>query len=339
MTAWWLLPIAIASSLALTGALGRFALQRRLLDIPNARSSHTVPTPRTGGLAIVATYLALLIVLVVAGQLPRPFFWSVVGAGSLVAVAGFIDDLRHVPPRWRLLAHFGAAIWVLAWLGAPQVVFLGVSLDGGWVAFVVGAFLLVWLLNLYNFMDGIDGIAGVEAICVCAGAAVLQAMAGHHDLAMASLLLAAATLGFLGWNFPKARVFMGDAGSGFLGIVIGALMLVAGARSPDLFWSWLILLGAFVADATVTLFRRLLRGEKVHEAHRSHAYQHAARRYGSHVRVTLAVALIDLLWLLPIAAWVTLGGLDGLHGVLIAYVPLVALALWLRAGQAERREA
>lgn len=335
MNAWWLLPLSAVASVALTGVLRRYAIKRRLLDTPNARSSHSVPTPRAGGIAIVASYLTSLVALALAGSMPTPLLWAMLGGGALVAVVGFVDDLGQVAPRWRLLAHFGAAAWVLGSLdGMPAIELFGIAL-GGWIAIVLGAVYLVWLLNLYNFMDGIDGIAGAEAVCICAGAALLHTIAGQHEIAMVSLLLAAVAAGFLWWNLPQARIFMGDAGSGFLGIAIGALSLYGGALSPALFWSWLILLGVFVTDATVTLLKRLVRGEKVYEAHRSHAYQRAARRYGSHTRVTVGVVLIDLLWLLPVAASVGLAGLDGPLGLAIAYAPLVVLALWFGAGEPE----
>jgi Fuc2NAc and GlcNAc transferase len=128
---------------------------------------------------------------------------------------------------------------------------------------------------------------------------------------------------------------MGDAGSGFLGIVLGGLSLQASWVSPDLLWGWLILLGVFIVDATFTLFRRLLRGDKVYEAHRSHAYQYASRRFGSHLKVTSVVALINLLWLLPIALGVVRFGLDSSLGLILAYAPLVALAIRFRAGELE----
>lgn len=128
---------------------------------------------------------------------------------------------------------------------------------------------------------------------------------------------------------------MGDAGSGFLGIVLGVMSLQAGWMQPELLWAWLILLGVFVVDATLTLLERLHRGEKVYQAHCTHAYQHAARHVGRHLPVTLAVGTINLCWLLPIALWVGLGRLDGLLGVLIAYTPLVVLAKRLRAGRPE----
>lgn len=336
MILWWLLPVLAGVSLLLTGALRRYALARSLMDVPNARSSHSVPTPRGGGVAIVLSFLAALPLLAVVGVLPWPVLWALMGAGAWVAVVGFLDDHGHIAARWRLLAHFIGVAWALGWLGGlPSLAVFGFDLELGWLGYVLAAFYLVWLLNLYNFMDGIDGIASVEAISVCLGGALLYALLGEPAAVVAPLLLAVAVAGFLFWNFPPARIFMGDAGSGFLGIALGVLSLQAAWIAPQLLWSWLILLGVFTVDATWTLFRRLLRGDKVYEAHRSHAYQYASRRFGNHLPVTLAVLGINLLWLLPIALWVGLGGLDGLLGLLVAYLPLVVLAVKFKAGERE----
>lgn len=336
MLDWWFLIAVMVLSLALTGALRRYALARSLMDVPNARSSHSVPTPRGGGVAIVISFLVSLPVLAAMNVLPWSSAWALLGAGAFVAAVGFLDDHGHIAARWRLLAHFVGAAWALAWLGgAPPLVLFGVTFELGGLGFGLAAVYLVWLLNLYNFMDGIDGIACIEAICVCAGGALLYVVAGQTTWVVVPLLLAAAVLGFLYWNFPPAKIFMGDAGSGFLGIVLGVLSLQAGWVAPELFWGWVILLGVFVTDATFTLLRRLLRGDKVYEAHRSHAYQYASRHFGRHLPITLAVGAINLFWLLPIALWVSYGGFEGIVGVAVAYVPLVALAAGFRAGELE----
>ena len=339
MSIWWFLPAVAGVSFLLTWVLRRYALARSLMDIPNARSSHSVPTPRGGGVAIVLGFLLVLPVVASMGLLPWPLTWALLGGGAGVAVLGFLDDHGHIAARWRLLGHFAGAAWALFWLGGlPPLVLFGLTLDLGWVGHGLAAIYLVWLLNLYNFMDGIDGIASVEAICVCFGGALLYTLLGQLGqlgLALAPLLLAVAVAGFLCWNFPPARIFMGDAGSGFLGIALGILSLQAAWAAPQLLWSWLILLGVFIVDATFTLLRRLLRGDKVYEAHRSHAYQYASRQFGKHLPITLAVGAINLLWLLPIALWVGVGGLDGLLGVGIAYLPLVWLAVKYRAGELE----
>ncbi|PAV49245.1 glycosyl transferase [Pseudomonas sp. HAR-UPW-AIA-41] len=322
----------------LTALLRRYALARSLLDVPNARSSHSLPTPRGGGVAIVVAFLAGLCLAFFAGLgIAAELFYALLGAGLGIALLGFLDDHGHIAARWRLLGHFLAAAWALYWLGGlPPLAVFGGLLQLSWIGDVLAAFYLVWILNLYNFMDGIDGIASVEALCVCLGGALLYALVeapAATDVPL--LILAAAVLGFLIWNFPPARIFMGDAGSGFLGIVMGIFSLQAGWIEPVLFWAWLILLGVFIVDATLTLFRRLLRGELVYEAHRSHAYQYASRRMRSHLPVTVGVVIINLAWLLPLAVIVALGWLDGLVGVAVAYAPLLVLAWLLGAGTAE----
>lgn len=333
MNSVWLVPVVFASTYILTALLRRYALSKSLIDIPNDRSSHSIPTPRGGGVAIVVSFLAALCLLFVGGLISVDLFLSGVGAGTLVAVIGFMDDHGHIAARWRLLGHFAAAAWALYWLGGlPPVHTFGQVINLGWTGSVLAAFYLVWMLNLYNFMDGIDGIAGVQAVTVCLGVCVLYGLGAYDYLLWPPLLLAASVGGFLVWNFPSARIFMGDAGSGFLGLILGILTLQAAWVSFDLFWGGLILLGVFIVDATFTLLRRLLRGEKVYEAHRSHAYQFASRQYGKHWPVTVTVGLINLLWLLPIAVWVTRFRLDGIIGVILAYAPLVYLAFKYQAG-------
>lgn len=336
MNMWWLLPAVTIVALLLTGALRHYALARSLIDIPNARSSHVVPTPRGGGVSIVVSFLLALLLTACLGLITWPLTYALFGAGTGIAVLGFLDDHGHISARWRLLGHFIAAAWALFWIGGlPPLVVAGFAVDLSWIGHMLAAVYLVWLLNLYNFMDGIDGIASVEAICVCLGSALLYWLTGHELIAFTPLLLAFAVVGFLYWNFPKARIFMGDAGSGFLGITLGVLSLQAAWVSPQLLWSWLILLGVFITDATWTLLRRLLRGDKVYEAHRSHAYQFASRQFGKHAPVTLVVAAINIGWLLPMALLVGNGTVDGFLGLLVAYLPLIALAVKFRAGEKE----
>lgn len=335
MLIWWIFPLAFVASLLLTGLLRRTALIWGIADVPNHRSSHAVPTPRGGGAAIVLVFLVGLPLLGVHGLLPAPLLWALIGGGGLVALVGWLDDSGHVAAGWRLLAHFVASVWALTWLGGfPPVQLLNAPFLPGWLGFFFGLFYLIWLLNLYNFMDGIDGLAGVEALTVCMGAVLVTCWAVPEvDVWSVTLLLAAAVFGFLFWNFPKAKIFLGDTGSGFIGIVFGVLSLQSAWVSPGFFWVWCILLGAFVVDATVTLMTRLLRGERLYQAHRSHAYQHAARRAKSHVPVTLVFAGINLLWLFPLAMMVAMDKLEGFTGLMIAYVPLTAAAIFFKAGR------
>jgi len=331
LTIYALLGAGVAWSL--TSAVRRYALHADLLDRPNERSSHTVPTPRGGGVAIVATCLVLLLAMGWQGLVDRRLVAAAVGAGGLVAVLGFLDDRSSLPARWRFLGHLAAAAWVMAWLGqVPAVPLMGAVVDLSWAGPALCVLYVVWMINLFNFMDGIDGIASVEAITTALGGAWLWWLAGNGTGWLAAVVFASCVAGFLVWNFPPARIFMGDAGSGFLGLMVALLSLWCGQATPSLFWAWFILVGCFMVDATTTLVRRVRRGERFFEAHRSHAYQYASRQVGGHLPVTLACGAINLLWLLPVASLVALGVLDGALGVLIAYAPLVALAFRYRAG-------
>ena len=321
----------------LTGVVRRYALASSMIDVPGERSSHTVPTPRGGGLAVVLSF-ALGGTAFVASQ---GGFWqpilAAVGAGSLVALIGFIDDHRDLSVRLRLLAHFFAASVGLWLLGGVPVELVPA---GNWMFTALSSVLcvigLVWLLNLYNFMDGIDALASVQAICAGTGGAILALVSGQ-DLSSPTvflpLLLAASVAGFLPWNLPPARIFMGDVCSGFLGIVIGLLALLAGHAEVSLVYGWAILLAVFVTDATLTLVRRGLRGESIHLAHRSHAYQQAARYLGGHGSVSVVVIGICVVWLFPLALFTVLGVLPAWLAIAIAYLPLIVLAFLLGAGR------
>ena len=332
---WYLLLIAVLIlSWALTWSVRCYALSRNIMDNPNHRSSHSVATPRGGGLAFVTAFLIAVPLVAYWGFVSQAGCFALMGAGLFLAALGFFDDFGHIAASWRLLGHFSACTLAVFWLGGmPSITFFAWSLPTNLVADGLAVIYLVWLLNLYNFMDGIDGIAGVEAVSVCLGAAGIYWLSGMPGLMVLPLLLASSVMGFLLWNFPPARIFMGDVGSSFLGFVLGVLSIQAASVNKAYFWSWLILLGVFIVDATFTLGCRALQGAKLHEAHRSHAYQHAALRFNGHRPVTLAVLGLNVLWLFPLALLVGLHYVEGVTGLLIAYVPLVVLAILFKAGK------
>ena len=338
MASWWL--AGLVASWLLTALVRRYALHTNLLDLPNERSSHTVPTPRGGGVGIVLSCLAIIFVVGLQGLIEQWLMIATLGSGAMVAVLGFVDDRSSLPARWRLLGHLAAAIWVLGWMGPiPPVTLFGVVVNLSYAGPMLCALYLVWMINLFNFMDGIDGIASVEAITTSLGGALLWWLAGSGNGWVVAVVFASCVAGFLIWNFPPAKIFMGDAGSGFLGLMVALLSLWCAQATPVLFWSWFILIGCFMVDATTTLVRRVRRGERFFDAHRAHAYQYASRRVGRHLPVTLACGAINLLWLLPLAALVAMGKLDGVVGVLIAYAPLVGLAFHFRAGDSAAQDA
>lgn len=318
---------------AMTYFMRAYALKKNIIDTPNERSSHSAPTPRGGGVAVVCSYLLALAVLMYSQQLTVHIGLTLMVAGFTIALLGFLDDHGHINSMLRLAVHFVVAIGVVISLGGFSEVTVFNGLQLGFMANIIAVLFLVWLLNLYNFMDGINGIASVEAITTTASMAILYSLLNTSLNSDLLWLLAACVFGFLLWNFPKAKIFMGDACSGFLGLTLGVLALIALKENLALFCAWIICLGVFVVDATYTLIKRVLSGYKMYDAHRSHSYQILSRKWGSHTPVTLAIAAINLLWLFPIAYMTVIQQwLYPELAVLIAYLPLILLAFKLKAG-------
>jgi Fuc2NAc and GlcNAc transferase len=257
--------------------------------------------------------------------------------GTLVALVGLADDVRSASVALRLTVQFAAISWCVWSLGRLPPVNFGIAVVNlGAAGSLAAVIFLVWFLNLYNFMDGIDGIAGVEAVSVMVFAAILMSwQGGMPSIALLAEVIAAAVLGFLVWNWPPAKIFMGDSGSGFLGFCVGAIAWMTIAEGRLSMWVWLILLGVFIVDATVTLLRRWLRGARLAEAHRSHAYQWLSRRCGSHLKVTLGILGVNVFWLDPLAFAATLRPAFGSLLALIAWTPLVIVAWRTGAGVEE----
>lgn len=329
--------ICFLASLLGVGIMRHIALARGIVDVPNARSSHERPVPRGGGLVIALVAGVALFALGLAGSLDWRFAFALLVPGAAVACIGYLDDLGGVPALRRLCVQAFAAAAALAILGGWDAGLARGSLPW-WIlqaALVVG---VTWSTNLYNFMDGIDGIAGAEAAFLgLSGAWFLWTAGAPGGAVLACLVLGASALGFLAWNWPPARIFMGDVGSSYLGLVFAVLALATTREEPRLLAGWLILCGAFVVDSGVTLGRRLARRERFYEAHRIHAYQWLSRRLGRHAPVTLLYAAVNLLWLLPMA-WLSLRQPDYAWWIAAAALaPLIAAAAAAGAGRLEAR--
>lgn len=333
MNAVWLLSVLV---LALCGTwlLRRYALKHRVLDTPNERSSHTVPTPRGGGVAIVLVYLLSLCAWDAYAAISSGLFWSLFLGGGLIAAVGFWDDHAPLSARLRFAFHLASAALAVWQLGGWPVLDLGfVQWAWGSVGSLVALLALAWAINAYNFMDGIDGLAGSQAVFVAGAGGALLWLSGVD--AMPLWLLAAASAGFLLLNWPPAKIFMGDAGSGFLGFVLAVHALHATVSGTTTIWPWLILLGVFLVDATLTLLRRALRRIRVTDAHRTHAYQWASRQLGAHKPVTISVVLLNLLMLFPVALAAQAKPAFALIYGLAALAVLVRLAWRFDAGVPE----
>src|SRR3569623_231478 len=294
--------LIFTSTLLLTLLLHRYAINRGMLDVPNNRSSHVEPVPRGGGLSMAIVTVATATFLSFSEVLSSRLAAALIGGGLLVMIVGWIDDHRHVAVRWRILMHFTAAAWTVYWLdGFPSIDIGYMVLPLGWAGHFLAIVGIVWMINLYNFMDGLDGLAAGEAVTVALVAAGLLWWKGAADIALLTLLLAAACGGFLWWNWQPAKIFMGDVGSGFLGYCFAVLMLASEKAGAVQVMVWIILLADFVLDATFTLLGRVIRGEKWNTAHRTHAYQRLTQMEFSHAWVASGVLLTNLFLLAPIA--------------------------------------
>ena len=314
----------VVASAAGTALLCRALHRRAILDHPNERSSHSVPTPRGAGLAVVGALLSgwLALALIYSGG----GLWLILGAGAALAAFSWLDDLRNLSVGLRLAVQAGAVAAGLFSLSPDALVFQGVLplvLDR-----LLAGLLWLWFVNLYNFMDGIDGIAAIGTGAIAGGMVVLGAAIGTTPILAGFALIAfAAVAAFLPWNWHPARIFLGDVGSVPLGFLMGWLLLALAAGGQ---WAAALILPAYyLGDATLTLVRRAVRGEAIWRAHREHAYQRSVRSGRGHDSTVVLIAganlglvglaALSVLW--PAAPGPALGAAAVLTGVLLWYLP------------------
>lgn len=275
---------------ACTWLLYHYARKKKLLAIPNERSSHSVPIPTGAGLAIVVVFLVAVLFLGFWGILQRNVVWALIGGGSIIALVGWVDIHRPLKARYRIVVHTLAALWALWQLyGFP---FLNVGFTtlplGGW-GVLVACLGIVTMSNLYNFMDGIDGLVASEAMVVGGVAGGLLWYAGAGGLALATWALAASAAGFLIWNWHPAKIFMGDVGSVFLGFIFATLAVASENAHALPAFVLILLLLIVIVDAGFTTIRRAFNGDRWFEAHRTFSYQRAVQSGYSHSQVVLRV--------------------------------------------------
>jgi Fuc2NAc and GlcNAc transferase len=332
--------LALLVSALLTWLVRRLALAHDFMDHPNERSSHVKPTPQGGGAAIVVVVTFTLVVLTALGRLSLVEFCVLAGGGLAVALVGLIDDWRLLSTHVRLAVHFAAASWALFWLeGLPPLRIGDQLIAFGWAGYPLGVFGIVWSLNLFNFMDGIDGLAASEAAFVTiAGVLVLAAGSLTTGVPLVGLALGGACCGFLFWNWPPARIFLGDVGSGYLGYTLSCLAIISAHENPVALFVFVILGAVFIVDATVTFVRRIARHERYDVGHRTHGYQRLARRWGSHLPVTTAALVTNILVLLPAAVWAARRPSWAVHIAGAVLLLLLATALFVGSGRRESRD-
>lgn len=298
-------PAAVAAlllGLALTRLVLGYARSRGLVDEPGPRRSHDAPVPRGGGLAIA---LALLPLLLLSGPRDPTTLWFAATA-LVIALLGWADDHRPLPVGWRLGIQIVLAVAVVTGLGPVETVTVaGRALPGAWLWSTLAVIALVWLVNLFNFMDGADGLAATQAVISHLLFFAVFAGAGEPDLAWIALLVTCSTTGFLFWNRPRATIFLGDSGSLLLGWSAAFLALAGAVTGACSIWLSFVIVSPFVVDATATLAWRVARGRRWYTAHRDHAYQYLIRAGWSHRRV--------------LVHWVALNGLLVAPAAMLAY--------------------
>lgn len=302
---WVFCPLAFILSLLITQWIRNYSVKKEILDIPNERSLHSLPTPRGGGIAIVFTFTLFVLFLAAIGTIDLNLSMGVVFGGLIVAAIGYCDDLYSLSPKLRIFIHILAATWGVYWIGGCSFLDMGTYKSFFlWVGYFLGITGVVWCVNFYNFMDGIDGLAGAEGVFISLTGSIVLWWLGYPSLALVLGLLMAAIAGFTFWNWPPAKIFLGDIGSGYLGYTFGILALYTANKRilPITFWG--IILGVFLCDATCTLLLRVYKKKPWYKAHREHAYQELVSKGISHKYTTLIILFINLFILMPLALFV-----------------------------------
>lgn len=271
--------ILLITSLFLTYFIKNYMIKKSLVASVNERSSHTTPTPHGGGIALAITWFVGLFYLYFTSEIESNLFYALI-CGSIISIVSFFDDIYELSPKVRLIAQAIVAIGGLYFLGGFETLTFGIfDIENPILTNIFAFFMIIWFINLYNFLDGINGYAGSEAVFLALAGFGL--FGGNHFL-----VLSVAVLGFLYWNWNRAKIFMGDVGSTLLGYNIAIFTIYYANQEPTNFWIWIILFGVYWFDATLTLMRRKLNKEKLSQAHKKHGYQRLTQAGWSHYKVT-----------------------------------------------------
>ncbi|MDN5052996.1 MraY family glycosyltransferase [Aliarcobacter butzleri] len=280
--------VLVLISFFLTYFIKNYMIKKSFVASINERSSHTVPTPHGGGIAIAITWFIGLFYLYFIGQIENNLFYALL-FGAVISIVSFFDDIYELSPKSRLIIQAIVAIGGLYFLGGFETLTFGIfDIQNSIFTNIFAFFMIIWFINLYNFLDGINGYAGSEAVFLSLAGFIL--FGGNHFL-----VLAVAVLGFLYWNWNKAKIFMGDVGSTLLGYNVAIFTIYYANQEPTNFWIWIILFSVYWFDATLTLIRRKLNKERLSQAHKKHAYQRLTQAGWSHYKVTNYSIVLNIL--------------------------------------------
>ncbi len=302
----------------LTWAAKNYAIRTGIVDSPNQRSSHSMDTPRGGGMGIVVPMLIALSIMMMSGSYERRTLIVFLFVVTLLAIVGWLDDRYELHFLVRIIAQIFGGVVVLSAIGSFEYLEIaGYAVQLDFLAPVMTLLWFLWMTNLYNFMDGIDGIAAGQGAVAGCFLGIWFSIHDDHVMALFSYVIMAASLGFLVWNWAPARIFMGDVGSSTLGGVFAVIALVAYKTHQIPFGAFVLLFGVFLTDATITLIKRVFQGKVFWHAHREHLYQRAVIAGWSHAQVTTTVIItsvfmailgtLEMLHVSPVYLWVPLG--------------------------------
>ena len=331
----WLPLIAFVLSFLGVYFLKKSALRLKIVAIPNKRSLHNKVTPRGGGVIIAIVFLAFLLFFYITRQIMVAEFLVLFGGGLIMAVTGFLDDILELKASIRFIIQFFAVGWGIYWIGGiPSTVFFERLPILHGIANAITVVALVWFINSFNFIDGIDGLATSSAIFFSLSTGGYFLWQGIEPYGSLLIVLAACSLAFLCFNWPPAKIFLGDAGSNFFGYLFGAMVLITVKNGNLSIWTWLIILAYLITDTTTTTFLRLCLVKGWYHTHRSHAYQNLARVLDNHKFVTCLITGINVFYLLPLAylsiqyqqyAWLVFAAsVIPILGFVLKYGPLYA---------------
>lgn len=281
----------------------KLAVRFNIVAKTNFRTLHNSEIPKGSGIVFALVFIILVFILSTQGLVSYDLSILICWGGLVATIFGFIDDVIDVPAIIKLLVQISLCSFVVFSFGeAPLLIdTMQAPINIGIFGMVAYIGILVWLINLYNFMDGVDGMAASGTVFICAAVStILFFVSGNIEISLVVALLAFSCLGFLIFNWPPASIFMGDAGSVFIGYIFGVLIIYTMLHSNITIWTWLTVFGYFGFDTTTTLILRVFRVKRWYGAHRSHAYQNLARVWDSHKKVTSIVLCYHLFWILPL---------------------------------------
>lgn len=329
--------LAFLLSLGLTKFLIQFSENLGMVDAPNERSSHIKPTPKGGGLSFSVVFTLISAGIYFFDEGYRSIVSPLLFGAPVVVGLGWLDDRYQLSASFRLAVHFSVAVVIYALVTQWFKIDLFISFlpDIFWVSFLFCIFFISWFINLFNFMDGADGLAASTAIAGSVLMAVITYLHGAQEISILYTLIAYTVSGFLFFNWQPAKIFMGDTGSYFLGFVFASLALICKVNAQISFYSHLIIFGFFIVDATYTLGMRIVRREKVFNAHKQFGFHKLMEKSWAHRKISAFYVMVMILWLFPMAHLASVHDDYGFLLVIISYLPLIVFEVYNKAGLPE----